>query len=133
MDSCIFCRIVRGEAPSWKVLKSYAAYAFLDIHPVSRYHTLVIPKAHYVDIFDAPALVLQDVMNLIKEVTTLYRDKLGLRHVQLVNSSGAEAQQDVFHIHFHIVPRRKGDGQNIQWRTYPEMRGEYDAMVEALQ
>lgn len=132
MKDCIFCRIVRGQAPSWKVLESENAYAFLDIHPVSRYHTLVIPKAHYVDVFDAPAPVLKDVMGLIKEVTTLYRDKLGILHVQLVNSSGAEAQQDVFHIHFHIVPRRRGDGQNIQWKTFPEMRAEYDSMVEAL-
>ena len=47
MQDCIFCKIVRQEAPSWKVMETEKAYAFLDINPVSEYHTLVIPKAHY--------------------------------------------------------------------------------------
>ena len=132
MKDCIFCKIVRQEAPSWKVMESENAYAFLDINPVNEYHTLVIPKKHYVNIFDAPAEALQDVIGLVKEVTTLYQEKLGINHVQIVNSNGREAQQDVFHIHYHIVPRRLGDGQNIRWKTHPEFRPRFDAMLERL-
>jgi histidine triad (HIT) family protein len=132
MSDCIFCKIVAGTAPSWKVLESEHAYAFLDIHPVSKYHTLVIPKQHHVNVFDAPAEALREVISLAKEVVSLYEDKLGIQNLQLVSSSGREAQQDVFHLHFHIVPRQQGDGQNIRWKTFPEMRSDYDQMIEAL-
>ncbi|MEL6591905.1 MAG: HIT family protein [Bacteroidota bacterium] len=133
MEDCIFCKIVRGEAPSWKVMESEKAYAFLDINPVSRYHTLVIPKGHYQDIFDVPKDDLKAVMDLLHDVCQLYRDKLGIHNLQIVSSSGAEAQQDVFHLHFHIVPRRRGDGQNIRWRTHPEWRTDFDGMLEKLE
>ena len=52
MEDCIFCQIASGNAKSWKVYETDNAYAFLDIHPVNEYHTLVIPKRHYVNIFD---------------------------------------------------------------------------------
>lgn len=132
MDNCIFCQIVAGKSPSWKVMETEYAYAFLDINPVSEYHTLVIPKDHHRDVFDTPAETLAQVVDLVKKVTTLYQEKLGIRNVQLINSNGREAQQDVFHIHFHIVPRRLGDGQNIRWRTYPEWRPKFDSLLEKI-
>lgn len=133
MEDCIFCKIVKGEARSWKVMENEAAYAFLDIHPASKYHTLVIPKRHYRDIFDIPEAELKAVIALTREVAKLYEEKLGIKHLQIISSSGAEAQQDVFHIHFHIVARRKGDGQNVRWTTHPEWVKEYDDMLLALQ
>lgn len=132
MKNCIFCQIIAQQAPSWKVMETEYAYAFLDINPVSEYHTLVIPKSHHQDIFDTPSEVLREVMDLVKQVTTLYQEKLGIHNVQLVNSSGREAQQDVFHLHFHIVPRKIGDGQNIRWRTHAEWRPKFDQLLEML-
>ena len=55
MSDCIFCKIVSGEARSWKVYENERVYAFLDIHPVNEYHTLVIPKAPARNIFDISA------------------------------------------------------------------------------
>lgn len=133
MDDCIFCQIAVGKAPSWNVLETTHAYAFLDIHPVNPYHTLVIPKQHYRDIFDVPADELQHVMSLLKRVVDLYADKLGLANVQIINSSGTEAQQDVFHLHFHIVPRHSGDGQDITRKTHPEMRQTFDELLARLE
>ncbi len=132
MHNCIFCKIINKEAPSWKVLESDNTYAFLDINPVSEYHTLIIPKQHYENMFDTPPEVLQDIIVMVKRVVDLYQEKLGLRNVQVINSSGAEAQQDVFHIHFHVVPRRRGDGQGIRWTTHPQWRGKFDALLEKL-
>jgi histidine triad (HIT) family protein len=83
MDDCIFCQIAAGKAPSWKVLESGEAYAFLDIHPVNAYHTLVVPKRHYRDIFDVPADELQGLMSLLKRVVDLYAEKIGLTHAQI--------------------------------------------------
>lgn len=133
MDDCIFCKIVSGEAPSWKVYETESAFAFLDINPVNEYHTLVIPKQHFTNIFDVPAETLTGVITALKHVVDLYHKKLGIENVQIVNSSGADAQQDVFHLHFHIVPRHKGDGQDIKWTTHREMRERFDELLKRLQ
>jgi histidine triad (HIT) family protein len=132
MSNCIFCKIVRGEAKSWKVYEDENVYAFLDIHPASEYHTLVIPKKHYENIFDVPEAELLAVMAAVKKLTTLYSQKLGIHNVQIINSSGAEAQQDVFHLHFHIVPRGMGDGQNVKWTTHPEWVEKYDQLLAKI-
>ena len=132
MNNCIFCRIAHGLAHSWKVYEDKYTYAFLDINPVNEYHTLVITKNHYENIFDITSDELSHLFQTIKRVTDLYHDKLGINNVQIINSSGAEAQQDVFHIHFHIVPREEGDGQDINWTTHKEWRDKFDDLLNKL-
>ncbi len=73
VDGCVFCEIVRGESPSWRVYEDESAYAFLSIFPASEWHTLVIPKAHHVDVFDAPVEALVGVIRAVKCVVDLYR------------------------------------------------------------
>jgi len=128
-SDCIFCKIIKGEERSWKVYEDKNVYAFLDIHPVSEYHTLVIPKNHYENIFDVPEEELMFVMNIVKKLVKLYSIKLGINNVQIINSSGPEAQQDVFHFHIHIIPRQKGDGQDVIWKTHPEWTNKYDQLL----
>jgi histidine triad (HIT) family protein len=132
MNDCIFCKIAHHQVPAWMVHETDRSFAFLDIHPMNPYHTLIIPKAHFNNIFDVPTEVLQEMMGTLKHVVDLYRDKLGMTDMQIINSNGKAGQQDVFHIHFHIAPRHSGDGQDIQWRTSPEMRSEYDNMLKKL-
>ena len=132
MDDCVFCKIVSNQIPSSKILESDQAYAFLDISPATPYHALVIPKRHYADIFDIPAGELTAVTGLAKQVADLYAKKLGIRNVQILSNSGAEAQQDVFHLHFHVVPRSAGDGQDIRWAHHPEMRERFGEMLGKL-
>lgn len=129
---CIFCKIVKGEAPSWKVYETDRIYAFLDINPVNPYHTLVIPKSHYENIFDIGSADLQAVIEGVRLLSAEYKNQLGIQNIQIINSNGREAQQDVFHIHYHIVPRRLGDGQSIRWKTKPHLRSEFDQMLSKL-
>jgi len=70
MDDCIFSKIVKGEVPSRKVCENDSVYAFLDIHPVNKYHTLVIPKKHYENSFDTPDEELREIMTVIKKLLT---------------------------------------------------------------
>lgn len=133
MDDCIFCKIVRGEAPSWKVMETALSYAFLDINPASRYHTLIIPKSHYVNMFDIEEEALKDVIALTRKVALLYKEKLDINNIQIITNSGKAAQQEVFHLHFHIVPRQFGDGQNVRWHVHPEWRKDFDEMLLAIQ
>lgn len=132
VDDCVFCRIVRGEAPSWRVLEDDATLAFFDVNPVSAFHTLVVPKAHHSDAFTLPAAAFLDVMRTVKAVLDLYAARLSMRDVQLVSSSGAGAQQDVFHAHVHVVPRFHGDGQDVRWTVHPELREQFDELLARL-
>jgi histidine triad (HIT) family protein len=132
MDNCIFCKIVQGEAPSWKIYENKEVYAFLDINPISKYHTLIIPKKHYVNIFDVPEHDLKEVIAVVRKLAKWYEEKLGIKNLQIISNNGKEGQQDVFHLHYHLVPRKKGDGQNIRWTVHPEWRADYEAMIEEL-
>ena len=107
MEDYIFCKISKGEMSSWMVYENEFVCAFFDVNPVNEYHTLVIPKKHYENIFAIPDDELCRVMTAIKEISHIYNKKLGIQNIQILSSSGADAQQDVFHIHFHIVPRKK--------------------------
>lgn len=132
MSECIFCKIVKGEARSWKVYEDENVYAFFDIHPVAEYHTLVIPKKHSENIFDIPEAELLAVVTVVKNLVGLYERQLGINNIQIINSSGPEAQQDVFHMHFHIVPRKKGDNQDVKWTTHPEWVEKFDRLLERI-
>ena len=132
MEDCIFCKIVKGQTKSWKVYENEFVCAFFDIGVFNEYHTLVVPKKHYKDIFDIPESELKHVIAGVKKVTDLYKEKLGIENVQIINSSGKQAQQDVFHIHFHIIPRHNGDGQDIHFKTHPEIKEKFDELLEQL-
>lgn len=132
MKDCIFCQVASGNAPSWKVYENEQVYAFLDINSVSRYHTLVIPKTHYVNLFDVPTDIFKEVMAVVQHLSNLYRTKLGIQDVQIITNSGAAAQQTVFHLHVHIVPRERGDGLDIRWTTHPEWRRDFEDMLKRL-
>lgn len=132
MDECIFCKIVEGKIKSWKVFEDENILAFLDVYPANKYHTLVISKKHYENVFDMPEKELVEIMKAIKILVNLYKEKLGIKNIQILNSSGIEAQQTVPHCHFHIVPRKSGDGQDIHFSTHPEWKEEYDQMLLKL-
>ena len=67
MKDCIFCKVIKGEVKSWKVYENSHVYVFLDIHPMNKYHTLIIPKKHYINIFDIPEKELKEVIVVVKK------------------------------------------------------------------
>jgi len=103
--------------------------AFLDINPVSRYHTLVIPKKHYANIFDIPDDELREVASAVGEIAKRFKEKLGVSHKQILSNNGREAQQEVLHLHFHLIPRSSGDGNNLRWKTIRPSREEFEEMA----
>ena len=128
MGETIFQKIIDGEVPADKVYETDRVLAFLDIKPVHKGHTLVIPKMAVQDIFvlgeeDAAHLMqaIVIVANAVKEAT----DALG---VNVLSNSGAAAGQAVFHLHFHIIPRfKKGEFHPLPHTTYADddERSEY--------
>lgn len=132
MNNCIFCHIVSGEEQSWLVHETDSTLAFLDTSPMNPYHTLVIPKQHYSDIFELPTAALKEIMCTVKHVIDMYQKKLDINDVQIISSNGIHAQQDVQHIHFHIAPRHANDNQELTWDTQPELVKQFDNMLHKL-
>ena len=107
---CIFCKIIRGELPCAKVLETDAVLAFLDIAPINKGHVLVIPKAHYPDIWAMPPGVAAHMQEALQKAGQGLMDALGAQGVNVGMNNGAAAGQLVFHAHWHVIPRFAGDG-----------------------
>lgn len=103
---CVFCKIVaKGEIPSTEVYEDDAVYAFLDINPSMIGHTLVVPKAHYRDLFEIPDAELGVLGARVKKVAGAVKTALGADGINISMNNGASAGQIVFHAHLHIIPR----------------------------
>jgi len=107
-ENCVFCQIVRKEAPASVVFEEAEVMAFMDIRPVDEGHTLVIPKQHYVDIYDAPEEVVANIHKTTKRVAIAVKKATGADGISIVQQNGKAAGQDIFHIHVHIIPRFEG-------------------------
>ena len=107
-DDCIFCKIVRKEAPASVVYEDNQVMAFMDIRPVNQGHTLIIPKKHYVDIFDITEGLLGDTHKVAKKIATAIMRATKADGFSIVQQNGAAAGQDIFHIHVHIIPMFEG-------------------------
>ena len=119
MEECVFCKIIRGELPSYKIFENEYVLAFLDIGKDMDGHTIVIPKKHVVNILDCDEETFGHVMNGVKIISNNYVDHCGYSGVNLLNASGVSAQQSVPHFHIHIIPRKEDDGSN----AWPEFKG----------
>lgn len=104
MTDCIFCAIVAGDIPSRQVYADDDAVAFLDIAPWQRGHTLVVPRRHVATLIDDPS-VWDDCRAAVQQVVPLLVDRLGATGLNVLNSAGPSAGQEVFHVHVHLVPR----------------------------
>lgn len=104
-DNNVFAKILRGELPCHKVYEDDETFAFLDIMPRADGHTLVIPKAAWVDIFDTPPDTLCILLRSVQKLAPAVRDAMAAEGILIQQFNEAAAGQMVFHIHFHIVPR----------------------------
>lgn len=105
-DDCVFCKIIEGEIPSFKVYEDEKVLAFLDTNPVSKGHTLVVPKKHVENIHEADGM---DYMwNAIVEVSDAVKKAYNPGGINIDQNNGEIAGQEVFHMHFHITPRYDG-------------------------
>ncbi len=119
MNSCIFCKIVAGEIPAIRVYEDQDVLAFMDIGPLVKGHTLVIPKAHHNLISETPDDVLAKVIAIVRQVAQAQREGLGADGVNIHQANGSAAGQVVPHLHFHVVPRFQHDGHHWNWTPHP--------------
>ena len=110
MNDCIFCKILKGELPCMKIYEDEHTMAFLDIAKDVDGHILVIPKKHVTNILDADGETLSHVMNTVKKIGAHLTENCGYEGMNILNANNECSGQTVFHLHIHIIPRKRDDG-----------------------
>ncbi len=104
-ETCEFCKIVEKKSPASIVYEDKLVLAFLDIRPFSEGHTLVITKNHYETIYYIPEEKLSSLCAAVQKMTVAVKDALSADGISIVQNNGKAADQHIFHIHVHIIPR----------------------------
>ena len=154
-SDCIFCKIIKGEIPSFKIFENDKVFSFLDINPLSAGHTLIVPKYHAASLHEIPQEYLTEIGSALGKVSTALTKTIGMKDYNILQNNGKLAHQavnqkktlnffvsigkrilffqkkKVFHVHFHIIPKTsKEDGLGVHW---PMSGVEKEALKELSQ
>lgn len=130
--NCIFCKIVAGAIPCFKLYDDAATLAFLDINPVNAGHALVIPKSHAPNLFESLDVDLAAVMSTTRKVAAAIEKTVKPAGINLLQANGPGAAQSVFHFHMHIIPRVQGDDLKMNWGLTPGDKAALAALAERI-
>ena len=131
MNDCVFCKIIRKEIPADFVYENDKIVAFLDIAPINKGHTVVIPKEHHADLLDTPDAILHDMIVRTKKISHVLMEALKADGVNLGVNTRPAAGQVVFHTHFHIIPRFAGDGLD-HWPRKKMSKEEMNTIAQSI-
>ena len=133
MSDCIFCSIVAGDMPCARVHEDEQCVAFMDIHPLQRGHILVIPRKHYELLTDMPADEASALAAVLPRLARAVVAATGAEGFNILQANGSCAGQVVSHVHFHIIPRRVGDGLGFRWNAGEYREGEMEKYRRGIQ
>ena len=129
---CIFCKIILGEIPSFKIFEDDEILAFMDVNPIAAGHALVIPKFHSKDIHETPAEWVSITFAGAKRVARAVGKTLEPAGINIVQANGPGAKQSVFHLHVHVIPRGMDDGLTMNWELEPGDMDEIGKLAELI-
>jgi histidine triad (HIT) family protein len=110
MENCIFCKIIKKEIPCEQIYEDKNILVFLDINPVNIGHALVIPKKHFINIYETPEKILIEMMKVVKKISHAIKSGLNADGINVTMNNDPAAGQAVFHSHIHVIPRIINDG-----------------------
>lgn len=135
-ESCIFCKIIKGEEEGSFLYRGDKVSAFLDIHPLFEGHALVVPNEHFTDIRDVSEVQLFEVIKVARQISKMMIKNLNADGINIMHSTGRPAGQTIFHFHIHVLPRKVGDDITFQqwWfaRSHKASRQELNDMVRKI-
>ena len=131
-DDCIFCKIIRGEIPSFKVHEDDDTFTFMDINPINRGHVLVIPKHHSKDIKETSADWVGKTFAGAARIARAVQKTVNPDGINILQANGPGAKQSVFHLHVHIIPRLMDDGLTMNWDLVPGDMDEIGKLAEEI-
>ena len=129
---CPFCKIAAGEIPAAKVYEDDDVMAFLDLAPVNKGHTLVIPKEHHETLCDTPDELLGKLISTTKLMAQAVQDATNCGGINIWQNNHRVAGQAVPHIHFHVIPRFEGDGLSF-WPQGRYEEGKKEEIRKAIE
>ncbi len=129
---CTFCRIARGDIPCHKVHQTEHGLAFLDIGPLAEGHLLWIPRTHIASLDDLTESQASDLCRSLPRLGQALRAALSAEGYNVLQNNGRVAGQEVMHLHFHLIPRTRGDGLGYRWRPGRYEPGRAEALVHAF-
>lgn len=130
--NCIFCKIANGEIPSKTLYEDEKFRVILDLGPATKGHALVLPKAHYADLYELPEELAGEAMKLAKKMAVKITEKLKCEGFNLIQNNGDMAGQTVFHFHMHMIPRYQADGQKIGWKPMEVTQDELEEVKKEI-
>jgi histidine triad (HIT) family protein len=129
---CVFCKIIAGQIPCFKLWEDQLTLSFMDINPGNDGHALVIPKTHAQNLFEVPDTALQAVASTVKRVATAINTTLAPDGLSLMQANGPGAAQSVPHFHVHILPRVNGDNLTFNGPYSPGNLEAIGALAERI-
>jgi histidine triad (HIT) family protein len=131
-SDCIFCKIAAGNIPCVRVFENEDVLAFLDIAPVSDGHTLLIPKTHIERLDSCSQQLLARTTAVLPRLAQAVASSMNAPAYNILSNNGAAAGQIVNHLHFHIIPRKPGDGVFDRWPAYKYQAGRAELIAEKI-
>ncbi|MEN9647517.1 MAG: hypothetical protein RLY57_321 [Candidatus Parcubacteria bacterium] len=128
---CLFCKIAAKEIPAQIIYEDAQTVAFLDISPNNHGHTLVIPKDHFENIYTLPQEALCQVMLTVQKVAVAVKIATQADGINVTNNNESAAGQEIFHSHFHVIPRHSNDGFP-HWPHKAYIGDEMEKMAEKI-
>jgi len=129
MEDCIFCKIVKGDIPCFKVYEDDRVLAFEDVNPISEGHTLIIPKVHAENIWEISRQDLNAIHLASKKVADAINEVLNPAGVAVLQLNGRGVNQVVMHYHLHLIPRVSG-GPELKMTAWELIPGDMDAIKQ---
>jgi histidine triad (HIT) family protein len=129
---CIFCKIVAGTIPCFRLYEDEATLAFLDINPANPGHCLVVTRNHAPTLMEAADDDLARVLPVARRLAVAVQTVLRPDGINLLQANGPGAAQSVPHFHLHVLPRRTGDELKMNWGLVPGDKAALTALAERL-
>lgn len=130
--NCIFCKIIAGQIPCTKIYEDDQILAFLDVHPVSEGHTLVVLKEHTSRVDSTEPLAMARIGEVLPKLTASIQDAMGADGYNVLCNNGVSAGQVVEHMHLHVIPRKANDGVFKQWPSFQYPDGRAAVIAEKI-
>ncbi len=129
---CIFCKIINGEIPSYKVYEDTDFLAFLDISQAEIGHTLVVPKKHFDNFLEMDDKTAEKLIVLVKKLALKIKKATNASGINILNNNGAAAGQSVNHVHFHIIPRYENDDLVMKFTEHKLSQEDFISLLNKI-
>lgn len=132
LTDCLFCKMAAGLIPVTKIYEDEIVLAFLDIGPISDGHSLLIPKQHFEKLDNCPPELLSQVAFRMGKIARAVSVAMNSDGYNVMCNNGRAAGQVIEHLHFHIIPRKSGDGVLNRWPSYKYKEGQIEKIAEQI-